>query len=242
MILSKKWSNHFVKILDQLYIKDWRAYIAEFLATFIFVLISCGVVLADLYFVEIGKVGIALASGFSYASLIYITSHLSGGYLNPAITLALWFSQKLTSVKAVNLIFAQILASFAAAGTLYYIFGPESRQLVLGAPILGIETNIQVATVVEALASAILVFGVFGTMVDRGGPVSFGPWVLGMLLVAMTLFAQPLTGAALNPARAIGPSVISENYNSLIVYLVGPAAGSLFGLVYDFLFLKKSKK
>ncbi len=84
-----------------LYLRDWRAYIAEFLGTFIFVVISSWVVLADIYFGDIGKVGVALTIGFAYGALIFVTSHLSGGFLNPAVTVALWLAQKLSGRKTI---------------------------------------------------------------------------------------------------------------------------------------------
>jgi len=215
---------------------------AEFLGTFAFVLISSGVVLADIFYGEIGRLGIGLSIGFSYGALVFITAHLSGGYLNPAITLSLWLAQKLPGLRSCVFILLQIFASFLAAIVLFYIFGQNSLQLSLGGPILGVNVNAQIGVAVEAILTSILIFAVFGTMIDRGGPVSFGPLVLGFILTATTILALPISGAAMNPARAIGPLVLSRNFESLVIWIVGPAAGSLFGLVYDLLFIKKFKK
>lgn len=238
-----RWSNRFVnRFVKILYIKDWRAYIAEFLGTLAFVLISCGVVLSDIFFGDIGRVGIGLTIGFSYAALVFITAHLSGGYLNPVITLALWFSQKLTGVKAIFFILIQLLASLAAAGILLFIFGQGALELGLGGPILDVDTGLQKAVVLEAIMTAILVLATFGTMIDRGGPVSFGPLVLGLITTGATIFALPISGAAFNPARALGPAIISQTFDNLIVWVIGPSAGALFGFVYEFLFLRKTKK
>lgn len=238
-----RWSNRSVtKFVKILYIKDWRSYIAEFLGTFVFVLIASGIVLSDAFFGDVGKIGIGLATGLVYASLIYVTAHLSGGYLNPAITLALWFTRKLSGVKTIFYVLAQIAASFAAAYVLLLFFGSPARELGLGGPILGVNTSSQIAIVVEAALTAVLVLCVYATMIDRSGPVSFGPLVLGFVLASETIFALPLSGAAFNPARALGPAVISNTFDNLLVWIVGPAAGSLFGLVYEFLFLRKGRK
>lgn len=224
------------------YIKDWRSYIAEFLGTFAFVFIASGVVVGDLYFGNIGKIGIATTIGFAYAALVFSTVHLSGGYLNPSITLALWLTQKLSGTKTIFFILVQILASLSAAAVLLLIFGQEAKQVNLGAPILGVGTIIQAAVLVETILTAILIFAVFATMIDRAGPVSFGPLVLGLVLTAETLFAFPLTGAAFNQVRVLGPAIISATFENLAVWIIAPLAGSLFGLVYDFLFLKKPSK
>ena len=221
---------------------SWRAYLAEFLGTFILVLVSSWVVLARFLYPDINNLEIALAIGFSYAALIFATIHLSGGFLNPALTLALWLSQKLSGTKTVFFIIFQILASFAAGGVLLLIFGANALQFGLGGPALGVNVSLQTAVLTEALMTAGLVFVTFATMVDRGGPVSFGPLVLGLILVGETIVALPISGAAFNPARAIGPAVLAKSVDSLAVWIIGPLLGSLFGIVYAFLFLKKGKK
>ena len=221
---------------------SWRAYLAEFLGTFILVLVSSWVVLARFLYPDINNLEIALAIGFSYAALIFATIHLSGGFLNPALTLALWLSQKLSGTKTVFFIIFQVLASFAAGGVLLLIFGANALQFGLGGPVLGINVSLQVAVLTEALMTAGLVFVTFATMVDRGGPVSFGPLVLGLILVGETIAALPISGAAFNPARAIGPAVLAKSVDSLAVWIIGPLLGSLVGVVYSLLFLKKSKR
>lgn len=230
-----------MKILKE-WTSDWRAYLVEFTGTFIFVFTTCGIVVADLYSGDIGKVGIALSTGFIYTSLLFATLHLSGGYLNPAITLSLWFAQKLTGVKTVFFILVQVLGSFAAAGLLVYIFGTSATNISLGAPILGVNANVQTATILEAILTGIIVLVVFSTMVDRGGPVSFGPLVLGFTLAVFTMFSQSISGAALNPVKAIGPAVVSNSFDNFAVFVVGPAAGSLFAFLYEYGIIKKPKK
>lgn len=224
------------------WIRDWRAYFAEFLGTFAFVFVSSSAVLVDNLYGDIGTVGVALTVGVSYAALVFVTVHLSGGYLNPAIAVALWLAGQLANVKAVFFILAQVLASFAAAFCLLLIFSEESKIFALGGPILGIDVSLSMAVVVEAVMSAILVFAVFGTMVDRGGPVSFGPLVLGFILLSATIIAFPVSGAAFNPARVLGPLIVSGSADNLMVWVIGPLTGSLFGIVYEYLFLRKGKR
>lgn len=221
---------------------DWRSYLAEFLGTFAFVFMALSVVLMDFLYGDIGTIGIALTIGFAYAAFVFVTAHISGGFLNPAVTTSLWLVQRLSGVKTVFYILAQTLASFAAAGTTLAIFGQSALELTLGAPSMGIGVSAQTAISIEAILTAVLVYGVFGTMVDRNGPVSFGPLVLGLTAVAASIIALPISGAALNPARAIGPLVIAKSWENLAVYIIGPLAGSLFALVYELLFLRKTPK
>lgn len=238
-----KESNCFVKLsFVREWISPWRAYLAEFLGTFVFVLVSCGSVLSYIFYGEIGTVGVSLASGLAYAAAMYATVHVSGGHLNSVVTLASWLAQKTNGSTAIFYIVFQLAASFSAAGLLLYIFGQEALQFSLGGPTLGVDIGISKAFVIEASLAATFVFVYFATMVDRRGPTSFGPLVLGLVVTALMLVALPLSGASINPARAVGPAVISQTFDNLMVATVGPLAGSLMGIVYDFVFLRKAKK
>ena len=220
---------------------DWRAYIAEFLGTLCFVFISSALVISDIFFGHLGVLGISLGIGLSYCALIFLTAHLSGGFLNPAVTIALWLSQKLTGVKTIFFLFAQVVASFAAAGLVFLVFGQEAQKFGLGAPAVGFDLAPDVAVILEAFLVTILIFVIFGTIVVRARPICFVPLAIGLVLFALTIFDLPLSGASLNPARAIGPAVISGKTLDLVLFLVGPLGGSLFGPIYSLLFLKRAK-
>lgn len=220
---------------------DWRVYVAEFLASFIFVFVSVSALLSASLFPEIGVVGVSLAIGFAYAALLFGSVHFAGGYLNPSITLALWLTAKISGMRAVFLIIAQAVASILAAWAIVLVYGNLAQRFPL-APELGLNIDISSAVIMSAIFSAALVFVAFATMVDRRGPVSFGPLVLGLLIVAATLIAFPFFGGAFNPIQALGAAVITNSFNTMAVWLIGPLAGSLMGLVYEVLFLRKSKK
>lgn len=230
-----------LSVLNSWY-SPWREYIAEFIGTFLFVFITLAVVLSNILYTDIGTVGVAVSIGFSYAALVYATAHLSGGFLNPAIVVALWLAQKVSFFKAIFFIFFQISAGFAAALLVNFVFGAGSVQLHLGAPEIGSAVSVSSALILEAIFTGALVFTVFSTMVDRSGSVSFGPLVLGLLLTAVTLAALPISGSGFNPARVIGPYVISADVSNLAVWIIGPLVGSLFSLKYEILFLRKKFK
>ena len=220
----------------------WRAYLAEFLGTFVFVFIASGVVLVNIFYGDIGTIGIAFTTGLVISAMMFAAAQFSGGHFNPAITLALWIVQKIKGGQAVFYVIFQLLASFAAAGFLFWLFGASAREFSLGGPVLGAGVNTQTAVIIEAVLTAILVFVYLGTMVGRNGPVSFGPLTVGMVYTISVFFAGSLTGGAINPARVLGPLVISESYTNLAIWIIGPATGSIFAVIYDFLFLRRVKK
>ena len=220
----------------------WRVAAAEFIGTFVFTFVSLSLVLVNAINAEIGVLAIALGSGLAYMAMVFATVHISGGHLNPAITLALWFTKRVGALAATIYICAQILAGFVAALCAFFVFSEKSLDSSLGATVLGSGVSLQSAVGLEAILTAVLIFTYFSCMVDRRGPLSFGPLVLGVTMIVGLLIALPTTGASLNPARVIGAAVITGSYNELVVWLIGPLAGSLFGFVYEYVFLKKSSK
>ena len=122
------------------------------------------------------------------------------------------------------------------------IFGNSAARFLLGTPTIGVGVDIASAVALEAILTAALVFVVFATAVDRRGPVSFSALALGLYVTCATIAALAICGPALNPARAIVPAVLSKSYESLAVWLIGPVTGSLFGPLYEVVFLRKGKK
>ncbi len=220
---------------------SWRALVAEFLGTFVFVFVACGSVLTRNMFEDFGIIGVALATSMVLTALIFATVALSGAHLNPAITLATWLTQRINTITAVLYIFVQCMAGFAAAYTLLLVFGDSATAYFLGGPVLAAEATVQSGLVLEAVLTAVLVFVFFATMLDRRGPVSFGPLAIGLVFLGAVIFAGPIEGAAFNPVK-VAPLIVSGHTESLLVWVVGPLTGALFGVVYDFLFLRQGKK
>lgn len=220
---------------------NWRALVAEFLGTFVFVFVACGSVLTRNIFDDFGVIGVALATSVILTALMFATVALSGGHLNPAITLAAWLTQKINTVTAVLYIVVQVIAGFAAAFLLLFIFGDHGTAFYLGGSVLSVDTTVQSGLVLEAVLTAVLVFAFFATMIDKRGPVSFGPIAVGLVFLAVGIFAGPIEGAALNPVK-VAPLIVSGHTESILVWVVGPLTGSLFGVVYHLLFLGQGKR
>lgn len=224
------------------WIGPWREYVAEFLGTFLFVFMASSVVAVSKLYDNLGILPIAFAIGFSYISLIYACQSLSSGFLNPAITIALWLTKKISGSRTVFYLISQIAGSFLAAGLVALLFGSTVLQLQLGGPVLGLGVLPQTAMAIEALVSAGLVFIVFATIVDKRGNFNIGPLAVGLYLVAATVVFWQLTGASFNPIRALGPLVLSHAYSTLAIFVIGPLIGSLAAIVYEYVFVEPDKK
>jgi aquaporin TIP len=219
-----------------------RAAAAELLGSFTVVLFGAGsVVVAGS--VGGGLVGVALATGFAFAAALAATMPLSGGGVNPVLTAAFWVAGRLSTPRAVVYVAAQVAGAVVAAVILRIgVPRPSWEPAALGAPLLADGVAAGQAVLVEAVASFVLTIAAFALFVDdRMRSTAVGAMALGLLLTAATLFAWPLTGAALNPARAIGPEVAAGTWSDWWVFWIGPGAGAVVGAVaYWSVFLRET--
>jgi glycerol uptake facilitator-like aquaporin len=212
--------------------------------------------LAPLTLHQPGIVGIALGQGLILAALLALTAPITGGYLNPAITLMLWVFNRIETPRALLLIAAQFVGGVLGAVCLYFLFdGALLREAHFGAPHINPLTYPRTGQVtqftgaaVELLLTFFLVFAIFG--MTGGDALKLGV-VAGMIVTACTLFGFPLTGAALNPARWLGPTLLEaintansprSAWSDSLVYLAGPILGSLLGGAFVFKVYVPSEK
>ncbi len=210
-------------------------YFAEFFATFGLVFIGAGAVIMNtITGGALGLTGIALAHGLVLMAMVYATGHVSGGHVNPAVTTAMWVTKKIRGVDAVFYIVSQLLGASVAGLALLTIFPGIPANL--GVPDLGMNTTFFQGMLVEAILTFFLVFTVFGTGTDARAPRGVYGAAIGLVLTFDILFGGPLTGAAMNPARAFGPALASGFWNTQLLYWVGPLVGALLaGLAYTYL-------
>jgi aquaporin TIP len=209
-----------------------RGMVAEFVATFALVLIGAGsVILASQGRLDL--TGVALAHGLVLAIMVSLTAHISGGLVNPAVTIGLWVTGKLGGSKAVAFIVAQMLGAVVAAFLLKYLL-PENVFDAGGGGGAAVDASIAAgkAMLMEAVASFFLVFAVFGTAVDDRGPFSkTAGFTIGLVIAFDILAFGPWTGAAMNPARWFGPALATGEWADWWVWVVGPIAGGVIGAV-----------
>lgn len=217
-----------------------RAAVAEFVATFGLVFIGAAAVILSASGV-LDLTGVALAHGLVLAVMVSITAHLSGGFANPAVTIGIWVAGKIPLGRAVVLIFAQLLGAVAAAYLVKFLFpGTAFDAGSGGAAVLNSQIASGKGIVLEAVGTFFLVFAVFGTALDERGPFSKTAGLSIGLVIAFDIMAfGPLTGAAVNPARWLGPALAAGAWDNWFVWIVGPVAGAIVAAVlYSMVFLK----
>jgi aquaporin Z len=220
-----------------------KAAIAEFVATFALIFIGAGAVL--LYSADrLDLTGVALAHGLVLFVMVSITMHISGGFVNPAVAISLWVTGKVPSQRALILIIAELLGAIAGAFMLKFLVpAVVFDQGNGGIPALAPEIAIGKGILIEAVCTFFLVFAVFGTAVDEHGPFAKTAGLTIGLVIAFDIMAfAPYTGAAMNPARWLGPALATNDWSNWYVWIVGPIAGGIIaGVLYWAAFLRDAE-
>ncbi|MHC4710011.1 MAG: MIP/aquaporin family protein [Planctomycetota bacterium] len=209
--------------------RPWfQPFLAEAIGTFGLIFFGAGsIVMNEFTGGGVGLVGIALAHGVVLAVVITATAHISGGHINPAVTIGAWIGRAIDSRMAVVYIGAQLLGAVVAASLLAGLY-PEAAASAanLGTPMLADGVSVSTGIMIEAILTFFLVFTVFGTAIDSRAP-NLGGWAIGLVLVFDILAGGPLTGASMNPARTFGPALVGGYWTDHIVYWVGPILGGI---------------
>ncbi len=214
-----------------------QSYLAEAIGTFALVFIGGGAILSDAL-TGMGLLGVALAHGLVLMCMIYVLGHISGAHFNPAVTIALWITNKIESEKALGYIVSQLFGSVIAALYLLLIFTDKPGNL--GSQALAPGVLFSQGVLLEAILTFFLVFVVYGVAVDDRAPKGIYGVAIGMTLAFCILAGGTVTGASLNPARSFGPALVSGTWANHLVYWIGPIIGGVgAGLLYDKVFLKK---
>ena len=213
--------------------EDWgRRLVAEFVGTFALLFIGMGApaVHADL-------TGVALASGLVIAVMASAVGHISGGHFNPAVTFGFVVTRRIAFPLAVVYWITQFTGAVTASLLVKWIFPGDA--LALGVPAVHNIGDGQ-AAVMEAILTIFLVFVIFATAVDpRGAFKSIAGLAIGLTITMDILAGGPLTGAAMNPARAFGPQLVGDLWSNWWVWYVGPIAGAIVAaLLYEWLYLR----
>jgi aquaporin TIP len=220
-----------------------RRLVAEALGTFSFVFIGAAVVVVNGGFPNsgIGLLGIALAHAVALSVMISATMAISGGHLNPAVTIGLLVTGRIALVPAAAYIVTQLAAASLAALVVQWLLpAAPVRLALLGVPVIASSVTLEQAIGIELVLTFFLMSAVFGTAVSPDAPrvAGFG---IGLVLLFDILVGGPLTGAAMNPARAFGPALVSGQWLGHVVYWVGPLAGAILAtLLWQFVLLPRA--
>jgi MIP family channel proteins len=214
--------------------------VAEVVGTMGLVFVATGsVVIAGTTGGPAGLLEIAVAHALVLTAMVSSFGHISGGHFNPAVTISVWVSGKIETLRAGVYIVAQLVGAVAGAGLVRWIM-PESawRSQALGATLVHNISNGR-AVLTEAVLTFFLVITIFAVAVDdRGVFKSIAGIPIGFVLGFDILVGGPLTGASMNPARSFGPALVGGTWTNYWVYVVGPVIGGLVAAsLYTFVFL-----
>lgn len=220
-----------------------RALIMEFIGTFALIFIGGWSV-----FAAANKPGVLIAAfghGAVLGIMVYIGAAISGAHYNPAVTLALAVTGNTDPISAVAYIIIQLLASLFAGASIHWMLPAtdayQKSPSKLGYPHLDKSATPAQGMFMELFGAFFLMFSIYAVAVHRGSQTSSatkGFVIGGSLFFAICAFG-PVTGAALNPARTFGPSIIAKEFmmNAWWIYYVGPCLGAIIAAsIYEFTF------
>jgi MIP family channel proteins len=221
-----------------------RRSLAEAFGTFAFVFIGAASVAEKTApGAGYGLLGVALAHATALSIMITATMAISGGHLNPAVTLGLLAGRRASVRTAAAYIPAQLVGAVLAAFTVKHAFPPAGLHATsLGTPSLAANVTFAQGISLEAMLTFFLVSAVFGTCVNAEAP-KVGGFGVGLVLLFDILVGGPFTGAAMNPARAFGPALVAGQWVAHAVYWVGPILGALAAaLLWEYVLLARRER
>ncbi|PPK98629.1 aquaporin NIP [Kineococcus xinjiangensis] len=219
-----------------------RAGAAELVGTFVLVLAGTATAMGWLVGQAPGYdlLAVVLAFGLALTALAAGLGHVSGCHLNPAVTLGLASAGRFPWKAVPVYLGAQLVGAVLASLAVWAMYGPAAREdagLAVTLPAEGV-SDVR-ALLVEALITFVLVLVVMSVATDDRAPAAIAPVAAGAALAVCIFVAAPITGGAVNPARAFGPAVVAGNLTSLWVYFAGPILGGvLAALLYGKVFAR----
>jgi MIP family channel proteins len=215
--------------------------VAEFIGTFTLIFVGVGAIAVSAPLGAASLVGVAFAHGLALVVMITATFAISGGHLNPAVTFGALLGGKIPLRQAIEHWVAQVAGGIGGALLILALLPAGALAAAgYGVPIPGPGVTSLMAVFIEAILTFFLVFVVFGTAIDARAP-KIGGLFIGLTVTMDILIGGPLTGAAMNPARFLGPAIVYANHlQDTWIYLVGPLlGGGVAGLAWRYLFLQQ---
>jgi len=207
--------------------ETWATYVAEGLGTFGLVFAGCGAIMIDtLSGGQITHVGVGLVFGLIITVMIYAFGHISGAHFNPAVTLAFVLVQHFPVRRLIGYWIAQLLGATLAAGCLRLLFGNVAH---LGATLPTGRGGAWQSFGLEALLTFFLMIVIMAMATDTRAVGQAAALAIGATVALEALFAGPICGASMNPARSLGPALLSGTWTAQWVYLIAPFLGAVAG-------------
>jgi aquaporin NIP len=204
-----------------------QRYISELIGTF--ALVFCGpgaVIMNDVSGGTVTHVGIAITFGLIVMAMIFSIGEISGAHINPAVTIAFWASGRFDKKEVLPYITAQMIGALLASAVLYLLFPLHETQ---GAT-LPIGSAMQ-SFILEVILTFILMFVIIKVSTGSKETGTMAGIAIGGVVGLEAMFAGPITGASMNPARSIAPAIFSGNFEHLWLYIAAPIIGALIAIL-----------
>jgi aquaporin NIP len=203
-----------------------RLLAAEFVGTFALVFAGCGAVMVDAKTGALGQVGVALTFGLVIMAMVYAVGHVSGAHLNPAVTFAFALTRHFPPRRALGYWSAQLLGALTAAAILR---GSLGNIAALGATR---PSGSQGQSFLwELVLTFFLMFVIMAVATDTRAAGEAAAIAIGGTVGLGAMYGGPVSGASMNPARSIGPALVSGDLHALWLYILAPILGAALGAV-----------
>jgi len=207
--------------------REGRKYVAEFIGTFALVFAGTGAIITnDVTHGAVTNTGVALTFGMIVLTMIYAVGDVSGAHFNPAVTLGFFAARRLEGKLILPYVLSQFSGALAASLLLRGLF-PQHSTLGATAPAGPALQSL----ILEIVLTALLMFVILNVSVgakERGITAGIA---VGSVIALEALFAGPISGASMNPARSLAPALASQHLANLWIYLVAPVTGALIAVV-----------
>jgi MIP family channel proteins len=223
--ISRIVANWFKSLLP---INRVKKPLAELVGTFVLVFAGTGAIVVSDTFGSVSHVAIALTFGLAVTAMIYSVGDISGAHINPAVTIGFWVSRRLNGKQVLPYVVAQLTGAMIASLTLRVTF-PEHSDLGATQP----SGSWWQSFVFEFLLTAILMFVILRVSSGSKETGVMAGVAIGSTVAMEALFAGPVCGASMNPARSIAPALVSGTVGYLWIYIVATVAGAIFAVVIN---------
>jgi aquaporin NIP len=204
-----------------------RLYASEFIGTFFLVFVATGVVIVN--HVSGGAIthtGSAITTGLVVMAIVYAIGDVSGAHINPAVTVGFWLAGRFPGSRVVQYILSQCLGAVLASLLLAFLF-PELVSLTVSLP----SGSIMQSFLLEIIITLFLMFVILSVSTGSMEKGIMAGSAIGAVVGLSVLWAGPVTGASMNPARSIAPALMSLDFSSLWIYVAGPVIGAAISVI-----------
>ncbi len=204
-----------------------KKFIAECIGTFALVFAGTGAIIIDRASNgAVTHVGVALTFGLIVLAMIYTLGDISGAHINPAVTFGFWVARRFEGRNVLPYLGAQCLGALAASLSLRLLF-PADANLGATNP----AGSFLQSFVLELILTALLMFVILGVSAGSNEKGITAGIVVGSVIGLEAMFAGPICGASMNPARSLAPALVSGHIAGLWIYLIAPVLGAVLGVV-----------